>query len=256
MPKATFSAWKELSAYFVTSATGIGTRNTSPGSPSYSAATASPLAASSSPITVFGGSKKSRTLVPSRRNSGFTATPKSTPAVLPDAFSRIGTSSSRQVPGSIVLRKTTVCRWLVSASAPPICSATRSRYVVDRLPLGADGVPTQTREISVAAIAAATSVVARSAPLPTTSAVSSPMRSSTTGACPRSDEVDLGGVDVDSDDLVPPRGQARGGHAAHVAQAKDADLHAFTRFRAAQNRRDVTTLHPPSDSESRSPATG
>ena len=64
----------------------------------------------------------------------------------------------------------------------PICSATRSRYMVDRLPLAALGVPTQMSEISLAATAATTSVVARSAPLPTTSAVSSPIRSSTTGA--------------------------------------------------------------------------
>ena len=127
LAKPIFKPWKELSAYFVISATGIGTRKTSPGRPSYNAATASPLASSISPITVFGGSKKSRTLVPSRRNSGFTATPKSAPAVRPDAFSRIGTSRSRQVPGSIVLRNTTVCRVVLSLSASPISSATRSR---------------------------------------------------------------------------------------------------------------------------------
>ncbi len=180
--KPILSAWNELSAYFVISATGTGTRKISPGSPSYRAATASPLAASNSPITVFGGSKKSRTLDPSRRNSGLTATPKSTPAVFPDAFSRIGTSRFRQVPGSMVLRNTTVWRVSRSASASPICSATRSRNAVDRLPFGADGVPTQTSEMSVSRMAAATSVVAVSDPSATTDAVSSPIRSSTTGA--------------------------------------------------------------------------
>src|SRR2546425_1254556 len=39
LAKAIFKPWKELSAYLVISATAIGTRNTSPGSPSYIAAT-------------------------------------------------------------------------------------------------------------------------------------------------------------------------------------------------------------------------
>ena len=60
------------------------------------------------PTTVFGGSLKSRTDVPSRRNSGFTATPKSSPARRPEAASRRGISVPSQVPGSIVERKTTV----------------------------------------------------------------------------------------------------------------------------------------------------
>ncbi len=78
-------------------------------------------------MTVLGGSKKSLTLLPSRRNSGLTATPNSTPTVLPDSFSRIGISRSVHVPGSIVLRNTTVCQRSSPASAAPICSATRSR---------------------------------------------------------------------------------------------------------------------------------
>lgn len=118
LAKPIFRPWNALSAYLIASAVGTGTRNTSPGRPSYSASTTSPLAASSSPTTVFGGSKKSRTLVPSRRNSGLTATPTSTPAVPPTYFSRIGTSRFRQVPGSMVLRKTTVCRVPVFSSPP------------------------------------------------------------------------------------------------------------------------------------------
>ncbi len=179
--------WNALSAYLIASAVGTGTRNTSPGKPSYSAVTASPLAGSSSPMTVLGGSKKSRTLVPSRRNSGLTATPMSTPAVPPTYFSRIGTSRFRQVPGSMVLRNTTVCRppcLAPSASAAPISSVTRSKYAVHRLPLGSDGVPTQTSDTSLPMIASRTSPVARNAPVRTTSAMSSPIRSSTTGALP------------------------------------------------------------------------
>lgn len=87
----------------------------------------------------------------------------------------------------MVLRNTTVCRPPPpprSASAVPISSVTRSKYVVHKLPLGSDGVPTQTRDISLSMIASRTSPVARSAPLPTTSAISSPIRSSTTGALP------------------------------------------------------------------------
>jgi hypothetical protein len=66
------------------------------------------VASSISPITVLGGSKKSRTELPSRRNSGFTATPKSLPAERPDAASRRGMTMSSQVVGSIVERMTTV----------------------------------------------------------------------------------------------------------------------------------------------------
>ena len=63
--------------------------------------------------------------------------------------------------------------------------ATRSKYTVLRLPFGAEGVPTQISETSLAAIASATSVVARKVPESTTSAISSPIRSSTTGVRPR-----------------------------------------------------------------------
>ncbi len=184
LAKPILRPWKALSAYLIASAVGTGTRKTSPGSPSYSFSTVSPLAGSSSPTTVLGGSKKSRTLVPSRRNSGLTATPMSTPASPPTCFSRSGTSRFRQVPGSMVERKTTVCRPPRSASAAPISSVTRSKYVVHRLPLGSEGVPTQTSDTSLPAIASRTSPVARRAPEPTTSAISSPIRSSTTGARP------------------------------------------------------------------------
>ena len=97
-----------LSAYFVISATRTGTRCTGPGRPSYSPTTTSPLAWSYWPTTVFGGSWKSRTDEPSRRNSGLTARPKPSPATRPECSSRIGFSTSSQVPGIIVERNTTV----------------------------------------------------------------------------------------------------------------------------------------------------
>jgi hypothetical protein len=50
--------------------------------------------------------------------------------------------------------------------------------------LGADGVPTQTRDTSLSLTASAASVVARNEPSPTVFAISSPMRSSTIGAWP------------------------------------------------------------------------
>jgi hypothetical protein len=56
--------------------------------------------------------------------------------------------------------------------------------VVDRLPFGADGVPTQTSEIALQATASAASVVARRLPSRTARSTSSPIRSSTIGARP------------------------------------------------------------------------
>jgi hypothetical protein len=84
----------------------------------------------------------------------------------------------------MVERTTTVYRRPRPASALPTCSATRARWSVERLPLRADGVPTQTIARSVPAIASAGSVVARRRPSRTTSSISSPMRSSRTGVRP------------------------------------------------------------------------
>jgi hypothetical protein len=83
------------------------------------------------------------------------------------------------VPGSTVLRSTTVCRSAFSRSAAPISEHTRSTYVRSRLPLSRLGVPTQISEMVVSRTAAVTSVVARSRPAATTSATSSPMPCST-----------------------------------------------------------------------------
>ena len=52
------------------------------------------------------------------------------------------------------------------------------------LPLAAEGVPTQTSEMSVASTASAASVVTRTWPLAATCCISSTMPSSTTGVLP------------------------------------------------------------------------
>ena len=88
------------------------------------------------------------------------------------------------VPGTIVLRNTTTCQPSLLASASPISSLTLSRYRVDNPPPDAEGVPTQTIETSEPRTASAGSAVTVSLPAPTTSAVSSPIRSSTTGDWP------------------------------------------------------------------------
>ncbi|MNE78245.1 hypothetical protein D3C80_1746300 [compost metagenome] len=50
--------------------------------------------------------------------------PKSTPAFIPEHFSSIGTTTFITVPGSTVLRTTTVWRVVFSGSTLPICSQT------------------------------------------------------------------------------------------------------------------------------------
>ena len=94
------------------------------------------------------------------------------------------------------------------------------------LPLAADGVPTQTSEISLSRTAAAASVVTLTRPLAATLRISSTMPSSTTGVLPARDEVELGLFDVDADDVVAVARQAGERHRADIAQAEDADLHA------------------------------
>ena len=59
------------------------------------------------PTSVSGGFRKSLSAVPSRRNSGFTDTPKPSPYFLPDVRSSAGITTSCVVPGSTVLRTTT-----------------------------------------------------------------------------------------------------------------------------------------------------
>ena len=82
------------------------------------------------------------------------------------------------VPGSTVLRITTVCQRSIVLSVAPISVQTRSMYCRSRLPFGRLGVPTQMSETVDERTASATSVVARSRPEVTISATSSPMPTS------------------------------------------------------------------------------
>src|SRR5258708_35021945 len=160
LPNATFSPWKLLQAYFTISATARATTRTGALRPAYNDATDAAVRSSPAPITVNGGSSKSLIDVPSRRNSGFIETPKSTPAFFPDSCSRIGTTTSAVVPGSTVLRMTTTWQALLCVSAAPISADTRRTYVRSGPPLAWLRAPTQTSEILVRATASATSVVA------------------------------------------------------------------------------------------------
>ena len=53
----------------------------------------------------------------------------------------------------------------------------------------------------------------------------SPMSFSMIGRPAGVDQVDLGRLGIDADDLVAVLGQAAGGDGADIAQAQDADLH-------------------------------
>lgn len=111
-------------------------------------------------------------------------TPKSTPAFLPDASSRVGITTARIEPGSIVLRATTTWKSLFSLMAAPISWHTLRTCDRSRLPFSWDGVPTQISEISVFSTASRTSVVARSRPSLTVFEIISPMSFSMIGVVP------------------------------------------------------------------------
>ena len=119
----------------------------------YSSNRISPLASSNSPITVFGGERKSLTAEPSRKNSGLLHTPKSAPAFFPENSSNVGITTFFIVPGKIVLRMTTVWRADLLFRASPICSQIRRMNLRSRLPFAWLGVPTQTKDKSVCCIA-------------------------------------------------------------------------------------------------------
>ena len=117
-------------------------------------------------------------------NSGLTAIPrggKDAPAA-PRAMA--GSSTFSVVPGTTVLRSTTVNGVRRARRARPICQPTRSTAVASGRPLTRLGVPTQISARSVAATASSTETVARSRFLETASASSSPNPSSTSGGAP------------------------------------------------------------------------
>ena len=87
--------------------------------------------------------------------------PKSWPNFFPEARSSAGMTTPSIVPGSTVLRITTVCHRSIVLSVAPISVHTRSMYCRSMLPFDRLGVPTQMREIVDDRTASATSVVAR-----------------------------------------------------------------------------------------------
>ena len=108
LAKHTFSACQVLLAYFIISATRMLVLTS--GAPDVVVQRRCVAAASAAwlwPTSVSGGSRKSRSALPSRRNSGLTATPKPSPYFFPDCASSAGITTSCVVPGSTVLRTTT-----------------------------------------------------------------------------------------------------------------------------------------------------
>src|SRR5436190_5079384 len=110
--------------------------------------------------------------------------PNSSPAFLPENFSRIGVTTSRIVPGSMVLRMTITGAPGWVASVRPICSQTRLMYLRSMPPFGWLGLPTQTNARSVWRTASPTSVEARRRPAATCSAMISPRSFSMIGERP------------------------------------------------------------------------
>src|SRR5512146_2782320 len=93
LANATLSAWKALHMYFTISAVVRVVSKICVGAQEYSSWSAERFELSELPMTVNGGSKKSATAVPSRRNSGLEQMAKSRPARLPLARSRVGVTS-------------------------------------------------------------------------------------------------------------------------------------------------------------------
>ena len=70
-------------------------------------------------MTVIHGWRKSSAAETARRNSGFDASAKPSPATMPEFFSRTVFTKPAVVPGGTVERTTTVCRAGEAASALP-----------------------------------------------------------------------------------------------------------------------------------------
>src|SRR6266516_1174423 len=108
LAKHTLRAWNALDMYLTTSAvvTVVWTKaaSTSP----YSERSTAAVPASTHPTRVNGGRAKSRIAEPSRMNSGLTATRTEGPSSRPAPARIAGTSTRSVVPGSTVLRSTTL----------------------------------------------------------------------------------------------------------------------------------------------------
>ena len=101
-------ASRQFEAYLIISAVrGLVRTRSTPSNPAYASSRAARLRPSSVPRTTRSGLRKSRTASPSVRISGLVATPKSTPALFPDASSSSGSTTCSVVPGTTVLFTTT-----------------------------------------------------------------------------------------------------------------------------------------------------
>ena len=184
----------------------------------------SPLSSSSSPITVLGGSWKSRTDEPSRRNSGFTQMPNPSPARSPDASSSTGTSRSSHVPGIIVERKTTVYRSSRPRSAAPISpgDAARGRRSTGRRRgrRRADADQRQIRGCDRRVRVGGRAEPAGADDLAVE--IADPLLDH--GGASGGDRVDLRAAEVDAHDVVAELGEAGGRHRPDVPEPEDRDL--------------------------------
>src|ERR1035438_5251250 len=119
--------------------------------------------AKSEPTKGNGGFWKSSIDVPSRINSGFETTAKSSPFFLPETSSiSFATRSYHQ--GQTGDRRATTCLPFCPTTALAIAPATLKTASRSRCPVGVEGVPTQMKEIVVPWIASATLFIAEILP--------------------------------------------------------------------------------------------
>src|ERR1700733_1770633 len=186
-------AWKALEANLMASAARIVVRTCGASTQRYRSASKSPACGARSPIMTKGGSKKSRMADPSRMNSGLVVTWKSLPSRLPEADSICGTTTLSMLPGSIVLRTTTVCLVFLARNASPISLETCSTCDKSGCPPLLPGVPTQTNDIVVSRTASTALAVAVKRLAPYTFVSSSANPGSNTGVWPARNNLSLSG---------------------------------------------------------------
>jgi hypothetical protein len=113
-------ALKMLCAHFASSASaGFEKVRSSPPNGDSSARSRSRVSGSRLAMTVIHGFAKSSAAETARRNSGFAARPKPSPAARPEFTSSTDRTRPSVVPGGTVDRTTTVCRSGARASARP-----------------------------------------------------------------------------------------------------------------------------------------
>ncbi|KAF5045130.1 hypothetical protein DSECCO2_484550 [anaerobic digester metagenome] len=142
------AARKALEAILIISAVDGSVRSTGDPILWYRDATSWYVRSSVAPMTTRSGFRKSLIAIPSLRNSGFMARPRSVD-VLPEVLSRSGPTTSLVVFGGTVLLTTTVCLPFFFDKANPRSSVALKRYFRSSEPSSCDGVPTHRKVISV-----------------------------------------------------------------------------------------------------------